>query len=198
MEMCFHCLRVWCRTDPDKTNVRTKLWLKRPHLCLYIFFIWFSFFKTLIRGENASKLTANLSPPPAPSHRLYATNQVFKEAPFTRPTPVFRRQGWWHYGSHQVRCDGKHGAHHMAGAAGPQWDDHPVRGQLQETRRHGGEDAHHPPDTSVALSFHYRSEGWWSGSQIHRFTVSSTHHSPPSNMCVCLKCRHSSSFIHHS
>lgn len=66
MEMCFHCLRVRCRIDPDKTNVRTKLWLKRPHLCLYIFFIRFSFFKTLIRGGNASKLTAGLSPLPPP------------------------------------------------------------------------------------------------------------------------------------
>lgn len=126
-------------------------------------FIWFLCFcfvlfyskTTLIWGENTSSLTAGLSAlariPPSPRHK-----QSFqrKSAVYQTDSSFSRRQGWWHYGAHQARRDGKYGAHHMAGAAGPQWDDHPVRGQLQEARRHGGEEAQRLPDTSVALSFH--------------------------------------------
>lgn len=73
----------------------------------------------------------------------------------------------------------------MAGAGGPQRDDHPLRGQLQETRRHGGEETHWSHFLSISV---YREA---TNTQVHhQFTT------PTTKMClVCLKCQDFSSFV---
>lgn len=74
----------------------------------------------------------------------------------------------------------------MAGAGGPQRDDHPLRGQLQETWRHGGEERHWSHFLSISV---YREA---TNTQVHhQFTP------PIPKMCLlCITCQGFSSFDH--